>query len=208
MTHEEWLEWRRQGVGASDAPAIMGVSPWSTPYQTWRNKIMPRKSQDSSSMKRGRDLEPRARAEFEMKIGSFVYPTNVENEELPWLRASLDGLCKENRIMVEIKCPNRADHALALEGLVPEKYWPQCQHQLLVTGLPSMFYWSFDGSNGSLVKVDRDNDYLENMLLPELKRFWFCVASCVSPPLTTSDVSMLDCEHEWSDLLEKCSRAI
>ena len=36
---EEWLEFRRSRIGASDAPIIMGVSPWKTHYKLWVEKI-------------------------------------------------------------------------------------------------------------------------------------------------------------------------
>ena len=208
LSHEEWLEWRRQGVGASDAPAILGVSPWSTPYQTWRNKVFPREQKDNSSMKRGRDMEPIARAAFELKVGSFVYPENVENIEHPWLRASLDGLCKEGLIMVEIKCPNKLDHATAVSGHVPEKYWPQCQHQLAVTGFPSMYYWSFDGTKGAMVEVLRDEAFIVEQLFPKLQQFWYHVIDTVSPPLTEADLAILDHEEAWRTFTEMSSVAI
>lgn len=35
---DEWLMWRSQGIGASDAPVIMGVSPWSDPVSLWMEK--------------------------------------------------------------------------------------------------------------------------------------------------------------------------
>ena len=35
----EWLEARRAGIGASDIAAIMGISPWSTPFQIWASKV-------------------------------------------------------------------------------------------------------------------------------------------------------------------------
>ena len=31
----EWLEWRMGGLGASDAPVVMGVSPYSTSRTLW-----------------------------------------------------------------------------------------------------------------------------------------------------------------------------
>ena len=34
----EWHEWRRKGIGSSDAPAVMKVSPWMTPYMLWEIK--------------------------------------------------------------------------------------------------------------------------------------------------------------------------
>ena len=39
MNHDEWLEWRRQGIGSSDSASIMGTSPYTTPYQLWEEKL-------------------------------------------------------------------------------------------------------------------------------------------------------------------------
>lgn len=35
---QEWEKFRLQKIGASDAPIIMGVSPWKTPFQLWLEK--------------------------------------------------------------------------------------------------------------------------------------------------------------------------
>ena len=32
MPHEEWLQYRRQGIGGSDAGAICGMSPYASPH--------------------------------------------------------------------------------------------------------------------------------------------------------------------------------
>ena len=37
-------ETRRNFIGGSDAPAIMGVSPWDTPYTCWEKKVGLRQS--------------------------------------------------------------------------------------------------------------------------------------------------------------------
>ena len=34
----EWHRWRRQGIGASDAPVIMGETPFKTPRTLWSIK--------------------------------------------------------------------------------------------------------------------------------------------------------------------------
>ena len=35
---EQWLQWRKKGIGASDIPIIMGMTSWSSPTQLWREK--------------------------------------------------------------------------------------------------------------------------------------------------------------------------
>ena len=36
---EKWLKARRSGLGASEVAAILGLSPWSTPYKVWKDKV-------------------------------------------------------------------------------------------------------------------------------------------------------------------------
>mgnify|MGYP000308297088 CR=1 FL=1 len=34
----DWKLWRRGGLGASDLPAILGISPWASPFSVWADK--------------------------------------------------------------------------------------------------------------------------------------------------------------------------
>ncbi len=66
MIDQAWHEWRRGGIGSSDAAAIMGVSPWRTPKEVWEEKVYGTSVIiDNSAMARGRELEPIARTWFE-----------------------------------------------------------------------------------------------------------------------------------------------
>jgi putative phage-type endonuclease len=197
MNQEQWHQWRRAGIGSSDAAVILGVSPWRTPYQVWQEKVFGDSEQlDNSAMARGRELEPVARTWFEKAMNVSVFPKNKEHKDQSFIRASLDGIDMEEKVLVEIKCPNAADHLVALNKKVPEKYIPQVQHQLLVTGLPGMYYVSFDGSNGAIVEVARDNAYIKAMLLEEQK-FWDMVLNKKAPELTDRDFISLHGNKNW-----------
>lgn len=200
MNNEEWHQWRRGGIGSSDAAVIMGVSPWRTPKQLWEEKVHGSGAQlDNSAMMRGRELEPVARTWFENTMNVTVFPQNKMHAENNWIRASLDGIDLENKILVEIKCPNKDDHATAMGKKVPEKYWPQVQHQLLVTGLDGMYYVSFNGSDGAIVEVARDNDYIAS-LLEEEQKFWDLVLSKKAPELTDRDFVSMTKNRTWGNL--------
>jgi putative phage-type endonuclease len=130
-----WLAWRAGGVGSSDAAAVLGVSPWKSRAALLREKVRlltghEVKDRSNGAMRRGRDLEPRVAAWY---AGWYARPTAAvcgEHDTHGWLRASFDGLAADG-VAVEIKCPNAADHEMALAGKVPEKYVPQCDHLLL-----------------------------------------------------------------------------
>ena len=77
-------------------------------------------------------------------------------------------------------------------GKVPEKYFPQLKYQLAASGLERVFYFSYDGSDGVIVEVERDRGYIAIMVDLE-KAFWYCVDGCVPPPMNSRDFVMRDC---------------
>lgn len=184
---EEWLEFRRNKIGASDAPVIMGISPWCTPYQLWAQKIGLREGPEKSlAMQRGIDLEDSARDCFEIKTGIFVLPQVVVHPQHEWMIASLDGMNIERSCIVEIKCAGKNDHDLAVDATMPPKYFPQIQHQLAVTGLDMSYYFSFDGNDGVVLEIYRDDDYIKKLIDKE-KIFWDQLQNLEAPPLTEKD---------------------
>lgn len=201
--NSEQLKERRNGIGSSDAPIVMGVSPWTTPRELWQNKVYGKDARaDNPSMKRGRDLEEKARQEFEKIVGTLVAPDILIHPEINWMRASLDGIDCSKKVMVELKCPGKEDHALAVGNKVPEKYWPQVQHQLEVAGLDDMYYFSFDGRKGAVVEVRRDQDYIDSLLEKE-EKFWDMVLSKTPPELTDRDFICMEGNEEWRILADE-----
>lgn len=164
--NQEWLEWRKKGIGASDAPVIMGVSPFKTLNQLWKEKVMGWKQPDNPAMARGRALEDEALGSFMMETGYFLTPqVRKEHPNHPWMRATLDGWDEEQKVLVEIKTSRYVHEE------VPEHYYPQLQHQMEVVGVDSMYYFSYDGSEGRTLEVKRDPDYCK-VLIEKEQAFW------------------------------------
>jgi putative phage-type endonuclease len=169
---EEWLSWRRGGIGASDAPVVMGLSPWQKAGELLLLKTGQQAERPANSyMQRGKDLEPLAREAFIRHTGIEVDPVCVQSTDHAWMRASLDGLSPNGRQVVEIKCPGEKDHRFAASGCVPEKYFPQLQHILAVTGLAEIHYWSFRFDHTVLLKVERDESFIADLIEKEID-FW------------------------------------
>ncbi len=116
-------------------------------------------------------MEPVARAAYERHTGSTVTPIIAESDSIPIIRASLDGFDPFQQIPVEIKCPGETAHGLALKGIVPPEYIDQVQHQIFVAEARFAHYYSFDGSNGVLLKVPRNQKRIDQILKAELD-FW------------------------------------
>lgn len=182
---DQWSIWRTKGIGGSDAPSIMGVSPYRSyddllkqKVRLWNCSDPPFKGEKTAGQARGLRLEPEARSLYTFVTGIETRPVCVEDEERPWLRASLDGLSLDNSIPLEIKCIRHELHREALEGKVPLEYYPQVQHILLATGLPKLHYWSYSLSSRfppmervALVIVRRNEDYICELFKKEEEFF-------------------------------------
>ncbi len=193
----EWLEMRRNYIGASDAPVVMEKSPWKTPYQLWQEKLNLVPVQEiTASMQRGNDLEAKARAKFEEMTGLFVLPAVVMHPVIKFMMASFDGMDVEKKNIVEIKCPGKEDHTQAEFGQMPEKYYAQLQHQLEVAQLDKAYYFSFDGENGVIIPVFRDDKYIKAMVAKE-STFYDCIQSFTAPEMTRRDFQYKD-DQEWA----------
>jgi len=112
----EWQRWRLGGIGASDAPVLMGDVAFKTPRMLWSMKTgRTGRDRDNPAARRGRELEQLARRVYEKRLGIQMEPICLVHEELDWMRASLDGINFDGDIVLEIKCPwnPRAHQALS-----------------------------------------------------------------------------------------------
>lgn len=178
---------RREFIGSSDASAIMGVSPWDTPLTLWETKLGLRPAKDLSyAMARGIELEHQARQYINEKTGINFIPRRIFTEAYPWMMANLDGMSDCGKYSVEIKCPGIKDHSIAIAGLIPEKYMPQLQHQMIVTGHKMMYYLSYIPDNQIIIKVESDPEY-QKQLIEKEKEFHQCLCDFTEPQKTDRD---------------------
>jgi len=198
----EWLEMRKNKIGASDAPIIMGVSPWKTPYQLWEEKLdLAPQPEMNAAMRRGHELEPIARQAYNDYTGNCAEPEVVIHPERKWMMASLDGISLDRSIVVEIKCAGKRDHDIAASGNVPEKYYPQLQHQLAVIGVNRLHYFSYTDDSFHLVEVERDDKYI-NKLYAKEGEFWNQLQNFEAPSLSDADFQEID-DEEWISIAQQ-----
>lgn len=203
----EWKEIRKNKVGASDAPVIMGVSPWKTQYQLWCEKLsLSGETTKTHSMQRGLEKEKEARQEFEKQTGIIVFPDVVFSDRYDFMMASLDGIDIERKNIVEIKVPGKEDHEMAMDGIIPSKYMPQLQHQMIVTNLDHAFYFSWNEKSSKIIEIERDDSY-SNQLISKETEFWRCVQNFEAPSLTENDFITRD-DDLWIHAAAKWKEAI
>ena len=162
----QWLELRRKHVCASDSLAVMGLSKWCTRQELLEQKrgLRP-ETQKNYLMQRGIDLEPLARQKAEEMLKTLFIPEVYVSYEYPWMLASLDGVCIDNKMILEIKCPNRKTHEMAKNEKIPDYYYAQVQHQIAVCDTGECYYASFDGKQDvAIVIVKRDDEFIKKMI--------------------------------------------
>jgi putative phage-type endonuclease len=186
-----------QGIGASDAPVIMGDSPFRTPKTLWSLKTgRMREEPAGPAARRGRELEHFARLIYERQAETQMEPLCLVHPEFEWMRASLDGLSFDGSTLLEIKCPlNLRDRASAQEGRIPSLYNAQLQHQLEVSGAERAHYWSFDERDGILIEIRPDREYVKRLVEAEAT-FWQLVKENRWPELTTEELD-LNLDPNW-----------
>ena len=58
LSHKEWLQYRKMGIGGSDAGAVCGVNPYVSSMQVFLDKTSAvEEAEDKEAMRQGRDLE-------------------------------------------------------------------------------------------------------------------------------------------------------
>jgi putative phage-type endonuclease len=170
-----WLQWRLEGIGASDAPTIMGESPYRSRQALLREKTCGECEPENGYMSRGVALEPVARRHYERLVGVRVKPVCLQSTAYGWLRASLDGLSTDGSRVVEIKCGQAAYRLASTTGQPPGYYVGQLQHILAVTGLPEIdFVCYLPGRPVVHLPVPRDEGYIRSLLAAE-REFWALV---------------------------------
>lgn len=184
-----WLRWRKKGIGASESAAILGLNPWSTREDVRLDKLNPDKVDEGNEhTRRGKRLEPEARERYEALMGYPMTPVCCVHDEYDWLRASLDGIRDDGRLVLECKAPSERWHEHVLEVGVPDWYACQVQHQLLVTGAPLAHFVSYCPRHKArpykMLPVRADPEF-QGILLRELGGFWREIEAAVGPRVST-----------------------
>ena len=202
----EWLEYRRSMRNASETAAVIGVSPWVTPYQLWQLKTGRREQSVNAAMLNGTALEPQARSAYELETGHVMQPLVMQEGDYS---ASLDGITLQGDLIVEIKVPMKGSNSSlwrAVEaGKVPCHYVSQIQHQLMVTGATTAHLWVFDGARGLLRVVERDEAAMAT-IRDAWDSFSAFLLSDSPPPLLPADTVLRE-DADWSLAARAYARA-
>lgn len=98
LTREEWLDYRKKGIGGSDVAAIMGISPFATIRDLYNNKVgilpaIPKEEESNWVAKEvGHRLEDLVAEIFVRKTGLKVFPVRkmFRHPLYPFMLADVD----------------------------------------------------------------------------------------------------------------------
>lgn len=210
MTAQEWHEIRRLGIGASDAAAVIGQSPYKTNVELWEEKTGIRIPADISNkpfVKYGTEAERHLRGLFALDHPEYTVCYRsydvIRNEKYPFIFSTLDGSLYDikNEIygVLEIKTTEimRSNQWSQWDDRTPQHYYIQLLHQLLSTGfdfalLRAQIKSTKNGKRRAYIvdyyldKRDAESDIA--FLLEKEINFWECVKAGKEPPLILPDI--------------------
>lgn len=193
---DDWHNWRKTGIGSSDAPVIMGVSRFKD-YDTLlleKAGLKEREKVSNFAIERGNRIEPLVRKLYENIMGIEFPAVSCQSIEQEYLKSSLDGLDSMTKsLMIEIKLLTTAALGKRNEktpgyqkwldvknnNKIPEDYYPQLQHQMMVTGLPACVFIGLRETRGfepkeedlAITTVQRDDSYIATLKYKSMV-FW------------------------------------
>lgn len=206
QSREEWLEARKDGLGASDASSLLGISPWKSNVELWEEKCglaIPEDIGDKPQVKYGNDAEPLLRQFFMLdhpEYGLAFTPYKIiRHGEYPFITCTPDGELLESgtnrRGGLEIKTTEILSSVgwSHWKGCIPDNYYAQVCHQMLAAGwefVELLVQIKYTAQNGEDRKETRHYkiervDCLEDIALvkEEAVRFWDCVERRKRPNL-------------------------
>ena len=208
MPYAEWLEWRKKGIGGSDASVVCGISRYKSPVELWMDKTDQIQSTEAGEAAYwGTLLESVVRTEFSKRTGIEVQCVNqlLQSEEHPFMLANLDGICEHpeyGTCIFEAKTAS-AYKSGEWDDAIPDEYQLQIQHYMAVTGYRGAYIAVLIGGNTFRWKfIERDEELIS--MLTELERnFWNHVRNNTPPPLDGSDASAKFLAERFPDSIPK-----
>jgi putative phage-type endonuclease len=220
---------RRSGVGASEAPALFGLSPWTTARELYGLKtgeLPERVANDAMDL--GTLLEEPIRVMACRRLGrTCVKPPTRRHAVHPYVYASPDGLFDER---TGLECKNvgpshAAEWGPAGTDGIPDGVNLQVHQQMEVYGLAEVVVAALVCGNDLRLYHVRRHDGLVGCILAALREFWDRVQRRDPPPpdfahpstpallsalygVDGGTVSLGEDVSRWVEYYEKLGRAV
>ncbi|MEQ5768112.1 YqaJ viral recombinase family protein [Halomonas sp. H33-56] len=167
---QEWHDIRARHFTASEAPAMAGVSKYTSRAALLKQKYTGVAEEVTPAQQRlfdrGHAAEAAARPIAEEIVGEELYPVTGVSEEHPHLLASLDGCTMLEDVIFEHKLWNESLVAAVQADDLPEHYKVQMDQQLLVSGAERCLFMCSDGTreNSAWCWYEADQKRFDSLL--------------------------------------------
>ena len=172
MTHQEWLEDRRKGIGGSDVATVLGLNKYKSVYRLWLEKTgqVEVTSAQSEAAYWGNTLEEVVAEEFSKRTGKKVRRRNrvFEHSKYPFLRANIDRDIVGENAVLECKTANQYLANEWDEDEIPIQYICQVQHYMNVLNLDYVYFAVLIGGQKFIWKKMELDQELIDMITEKL----------------------------------------
>lgn len=184
MPHEEWLEMRRKSIGGSDAAAVVGLNPFSSPYALWAEKSgkVPGFSGNLAT-EVGTYMEDFVARKFAAESGKKVRRCNniIYNPEYPFAHVNIDRDVVGEDAGLECKTTDSMNMKKFKNGEYPANYYCQCVHSMAITGASRWYLAVLIGNKEfKWFTIERDEAEIEALMTAEAD-FWELVKANTPP---------------------------
>lgn len=175
LDRDTWLRYRKNGIGGSDAGAVCGLNPYSSPMKVYCDKISDEISQsDNEAMRQGRDLEDYVARRFCEETGFKVRRANAVfyHEDYPYMLADADRLIVGIHAGLECKTVSPYSVEQWADGKIPMQYQIQCYHYMSVFETKEWYIAALIfGKDFIIRRLEWDDEIIDNLRAVE-KDFW------------------------------------
>lgn len=175
LSHEEWLKYRKRGIGGSDAGAVCGLNPYKTAIQVFYDKTSEGiETFDNEAMRQGRDFEDYVAKRFMEETGKKVRRVNAMfyDEKHPYMIADVDRMIVGENAGLEIKTASPYVQSQWENGNIPLSYQMQCYHYMSVCNADAWYIAVLIyGREFKYYKLEYDKDIIDNLIKLE-ENFW------------------------------------
>lgn len=173
-SHEEWLEERKIGIGASEVGTILGISPFDTPFSLWLKKTgQVEPEPENEAMLMGHLLEDAVAKRWEIETGQKVIKSSAADiiyahPDHPYMRVTPDRIVKGRKKLLECKTtsmPVDPDN-------LPPHWVAQVLYQEYVTGIhDGDIAWLESGRHFGYANIPYDEEFV-GLILDRVTEFF------------------------------------
>ena len=201
LPREEWLAYRRRGIGGSDAAAVLGISPFMTGRDLYYDKLGISAAADDENWvakEIGHRLEPLVAEIFSKKTGLEVFPVRImfRHPLYPFMLADVDFFVRMpdgSFAILECKTCNYNAKDKWADGNIPDHYVYQVRHYMAVMNVDEVYFCCLYGNNEDEVMIRhilRDDAYEKELINAE-GVFWKENVMAEVPPPYTEDAEQI-----------------